>query len=536
MNKYLLVSTVLSLALLLSGCATPSSPTGGPRDEEGPTIVKTEPETGTTNFSERGIELHFSEFVERSSLVQSIIVEPDIGIEYELDWGRKSVAIEFKRDIPDSTTLIVTIGTELRDTNGNEMASPHKVAVSTGPEIDKGKLFGRIINAQTGEGNEEQRILLYQQPVDLSQKADYIATTDTSGSFQFEYLSAGRYKAFWVDDRNRNKIWDTQQERAQPFEREFVDLAKAGEDTLGAIFVTAVDTLKPVLQGIGLFSSRRLRMRFSENIELTDSTTIQVTDTLGNGVAGTNPLYIPPDEPFVLFAQSNEDLAEEQSYSLDISGVVDSYGNGLEPIAQTFTGSAQEDTTQQRIITRNNLSGYYPTDTVKVTYAKNIDEPAIRDSLKVVRGTELVEQWPNVGVENNILMIAPDSVWQASMEYELRIWDPIIEDYRKLQPTIWGASQLGKIRAVAEDSAAGEIHLRLRNEESEIRRNALFSGEVTIDDLPALQYTVTAFRDRNGNGQWDFGQVAPYVEPEPYFVQPEVPVEQGMTGDLTIVF
>src|SRR5690625_3069649 len=246
-------SAILGVALLMTSCATPSSPTGGPRDEEGPSVVRTEPETGTTNFSERSITFHFSEFVERSSLAQAIVVEPDIGIEYELDWGRKSLEIEFSQDLPDSTTLIVTLGTDVQDTNGNEMASPHKTAVSTGPEIDEGKLFGRVINATTGKGNENQYILLYREPVDLTQKANYITSTDTSGTFQFSYLSDGRYKAMWVDDRNRNKIWEPEQERAQPFDREFVELAKAGEDTLGTIYVSAVDTTKPVLQGVGLF-------------------------------------------------------------------------------------------------------------------------------------------------------------------------------------------------------------------------------------------------------------------------------------------
>lgn len=537
MNDHLLIlSAILGIALLMHGCATPSSPTGGPRDEEGPNIVETEPETGTTDFNDQSIVFHFSEFVERSSLAEAIIIEPDIGIEYELDWGRKSVEIEFTQDIPDSTTLIVTIETDLQDTNGNEMESSHKMAVSTGPEIDEGKLFGRVIDAETGEGNEDQRVLLYREPVDLTQTANYIASTDTSGAFQFAYLSEGNYKAFWVDDRNRNKIWEPEQERAQPFKQEFLELAKAGEDTLGSVFVTAVDTTKPVLQGVGLFSSQRLRMRFSENIQLTDSTTISVTDTIGNPMTEATPLYIPPDESFVLFAQSEEALSESESYSLDIRGLVDDFGNKVDENSQTFTGSAEEDTTQQRIITRNNLTGYYPTDTVEVTYAKHIEESAIADSLKIVEGSELIESWPRVDIQDNILKIAPDSVWQENREYELRIWDPIIEDYQKLEPTIWNKSQLGKINVVAEDTTTKDIYLEIRNEESGIRRDTVFTGEAEIGSLPALDYTVTAFQDRNGNGEWDFGRVSPFEEPEPYFIQPEVPVEEGMTGDLTISF
>ncbi|HET6527734.1 MAG TPA: Ig-like domain-containing protein [Balneolaceae bacterium] len=523
-------------ALILAGCATPSSPTGGPPDEEGPVIVATDPETGTVNFSGESIILHFNEWVNRGSLAQAIIVEPDIGIDYELDWGRRSVAIEFDQSIPDSTTLIVSVGTELTDTNGNQMVSPAKVAVSTGPEIDEGKVVGRVINAETGEGDEGQRILLYHAPVDLSEKADYTASTDTSGAFEFSYLREGKYKAFWVEDRNRNKIWEQESERAQPFSREFIELTESDADTLGTVYITPVDTTQPVLQGVGLFSSQRLRMRFSEDIQLTDSTEIAVTDTLGNFYSDVFPLYFPPDEPYILFAHSEKTLTQTSTYTLEMEGIVDEFGNPLKEVSQTFIGSAQEDTTQQRIIRRNNLSGYYPADPVVVTYAKPIDDPAIVDSLKVVKGNELIEDWPNVDVEQNVLRISPNPSWQEGLDYEIRVWDPIIDDYRKFSPDVWHTSQLGTLNIIVADSTLKNIHLRIENEESGIVRDTVFTEQVEIEKLPPLTYTVTAYRDQNENGEWDFGRVEPYVKPEPYFIQTGVQVQPSMTGDLTITF
>lgn len=530
-------STALVLAILfLTSCATPSSPTGGPPDRQGPEIIRTEPETGTVNFASRSITLHFSEFVQRGTLNQAIIVEPDIGITYSLDWGRKSVEIVFDEEIPELTTLIVTIDTELQDHNGNEMAEPYKVAVSTGPEIDEGKLFGRVINAETGERGDGHRILLYREPVDLTESANYIASTDTGGVFKFSYLREGNYKAFWVDDRNRNKIWDREQERAQPFNREFIELEKAADDTLGSVYVTTIDTTKPVLQGVGLFSSQRLRMRFSENIELTDSTEISVTDTLGNSFSDAYPLYIPPNDQFVLFSHSQKPLSETSSYSVDISGITDGVGNPLGEISQTFTGSAQEDTTEQRIIERNNLEGYYPTDPVEITYAKPIDEPEVRDSLTIVEGTDMVTDSMNVEIQRNILRVSPQDTWKDGLQYEFRIWDPIISDYRKFQPNIWHASKMGALNVIAQDSTLKDIRLRIENEESGIVRDTVFTGQIEISNLPPLSYRVTAFHDRNDNDRWDYGQVDPYIKPEAYFIQTQVPVKRDMTGDLTIVF
>ncbi|HLR32359.1 MAG TPA: hypothetical protein VK074_07715, partial [Fodinibius sp.] len=175
-------------------------------------------------------------------------------------------------------------------------------------------------------------------------------------------------------------------------------------------------------------------------------------------------------------------------------------------------------------------------DAVEVIYARPVEESTIRDSLKIVEGDQLVESWPRVSILENILRISPDTLWQANLQYELRIWDPIIGDYRKLQPTIWNESELGGLNVVTEDSTLKDIRLQISNEESEIMRDTVFTGEIVIGSLPLLNYTVTAFQDRNGNGEWDYGQVSPFVEPEPYFIQPDVPVKEGMTGDLTISF
>lgn len=535
-NSGWIIALLVLVGIVLASCATPTSPTGGPPDEKGPEIIRTEPETGTTNFRDQSITLHFSEFVERSSLNQAIVIEPDIGISYNIDWGRKSAEVEFDSQIPDSTTLILTIDTDLTDTNNNGMSSPKKIAVSTGSEIDKGEIVGNVIDAATGERSEGKRILLYREPYDLTKKADYIASTDTSGQFQFSYLPQGKFKLFWVDDRNRNKIWDRQQERAQPFKKEFITLEKGEKDTLGTLFSTSVDTTKPTIQGVGLFSSNRMRMRFSEDITLSDSANIVITDTLGNEYSQARPLYVQPNEPYILFAHSSDSLAPELSYSLTTTGIFDGSENSIADYTDSFTGSAQEDTTRQRIIKRNTVSGYYPGESFEVTYAKPIDESAITDSLKIVEGDSLIESWPNVDTEQNILRINPDDEWKDGVEYEVRVWDPGVEDYRKFDPEIWHSSQMGSLNIMMEDSTLKNVRLRIENEESGFERDTLFTDQIEIDNLPPLSYKITVYHDENTNGRWDYGQVDPYVKPEPYYIRKQVPVEKGLTGDLTIEF
>ncbi len=538
LSSYLLRNSLLAgLIAIAYSCATPTSPSGGPADQEGPRIVNTRPATGTTNFEGRSITLEFSEFVNRSSITGAIVIEPDIGISYSLDWGRKSVTIKFDESLPDLTTLIVTIGTNLRDMNGNKLASPQKIAVSTGPEIDEGKLRGRIIDAATGEGTEGQRVLLYRSPVDLTQKANYVAETDTGGTFQFSYLRQGEYKAFWVDDRNRNKIWDRERERAQPFGREFITLEKSGSDTLQTLFVARTDTSQPDLQGLGLFSSRRMRIRFSESIQLTDSTTLAVTDTLGNAYAEAYPLYVSPAEPFVLFAQSSQNLLPENSYLLQARNISDLSDNVRDSMRFQFSGSAQEDTTQQRIISLKNSSGIFPTEAVSALYAKPIAESSVTDSLKVVAGTELVEQWPQTRIVNNELQVHPREEWKRGLEYEVRFWNPRKSGYKNVSPLVWHPGNLGAVFVQYADTTDTRTHrLMLRHNKRGLVADTAFTGSIELTALPPLQYRLIMYHDANGNGRWDTGSVDPFEAPEPYYIRRSIPIREGFTSDLTVSY
>ncbi|HAW80858.1 MAG TPA: hypothetical protein DCX27_14775, partial [Balneola sp.] len=103
------INVLLVITLFIS-CATPVAPTGGPADKTGPKIENTTPETGAVNFEGRKFSFEFSEFVNRSSFQTELNIEPDLGIEYEVNWRRKTAAVEFKNELPDSTTIIITVG------------------------------------------------------------------------------------------------------------------------------------------------------------------------------------------------------------------------------------------------------------------------------------------------------------------------------------------------------------------------------------------------------------------------------------------
>lgn len=519
-------------------CATPTGPTGGTPDKTGPKIIETYPESGTTNFHDSHIDFYFSKFVQRSTLTQAFRVEPDIGLKYKMDWGRKRVSVKFKNSLPDSTTIIFTIGTDFTDYNGNKIDKPYTLALSTGPRINKGRLKGKVLDMLTGKGTSGDKVLLYRVPVNFKDPAQYIGETDTSGTVTFSYLKSGKYEAFYLDDRNRNNIWDQKQEHAQPFDKQFVTLETDSIQNLGTLYKVKVDTAQPSLLGIGVLSSNRLRLRFSKNMEMSDSVRIEVTDTLNHDYSSAVPLYIDPGSPYVMYAYSIKALNKNDYYKLDLKNIKDTNGNLLMKQDKTFQGSGQKDTTQVKIVGIENGSGIYPDQPVRVRYTTILEGQPVADSLKVIQDNQVIRNWKRVNIANNVLTVYPDSLWQEGANFEIRFYNPATQNYSKYDPKIWTTNTLGSLEVEMADSAdsTANYHFEAVNVQYNFRKDTTFTGNVVVNNLPPIDYTIRIYQDMNGNGKWDYGSVKPYRRPEPYFIQNKVPVKSKLTSELKVEF
>ncbi len=546
--RQLAIFIVTVMVAGLVSCATPVAPTGGPPDRTPPEIVETRPVNETVNFDGRVVEFTFSKFVSRSSLLEAIEVEPDLAIGYDVSWSRRTATIRFERDLPENTTVIITIGTELQDTRNNNLGAPYSLAISTGPEIDEGRVTARVRLADDGTAESGYRVFLYREPFDLAARANYIAQTDTAGQVEFSYLAEDRYKALWVDDTNRNRIWDRDREFAQPFYDSTFTLERGDEIDLGTIYIEKPDTTRPRLQGVGLLTERMMRLRFNEEVYWDESARIDLIDSLGNRYTGAWPLYLLPDDHRVLMAQTDDPLPEDDRFHLELTGITDRAGNRARFTADPFTGSAQADTIGLRIIGDNSEPGLFNDESFVVGYNKLIDDDDVVDSLRVVEGEIMIEEWPNVEIDRHRLIILPEENWQSGITWQFLIWNPHRQELRPYEPTIWQRNQLGAIEFLFEegeepdrsdelhDEENHHLHLRLFDEEEKVHIDTTFTGRILIEDLPPLTYTAVVFKDLDGSDSWDSGSVEPYRAPEPYFVRRDIPVRAGFTSELNIRF
>lgn len=518
-------------------CATPIAPTGGPPDTTPPEIIATSPDVGSTNFSGDEVRFEFSKFPDRGSVRQNITIEPNIGIQYEVNFSRRTAIVSFTNELPENTTVLVKLGSDVSDTRQNELGSSFDLAFSTGPVIDEGRITARLRDADQGSVEAGERVFLYREPVDFTEQANYVAQSDTSGEINFSYLSEGTYSAIWVDDANRDRRWNPDRELAQPFHSETVDVIQGEEKDLGTIYIQRTDTLSPQLEGVGLLSEVRLRMRLSEEVIWSDDAEFTIVDSLDNPYTTAYPLYKKTTDPTVLFAQAEEPLEDTQEYNVQQSGFSDDAGNSLRVVTDLFQGSSEPDTTQLRIISDNAEAGLFQDEPFEIIYSKFIDESAVTDSLIVFEGENRLSDYEHAEVDRNRLRILPDGEWQSGVNYQFGIWDPDYEERRTMDPDIWQRNQLGSIEFVPSDSdTTTRTRLLLSDENSKIEIDSTFTGSVEISNLPPVAYTAKLFRIGEDGERWDPGEIDPFRAPDPYFLRSEIPVREGFTSEVNVEF
>jgi hypothetical protein len=527
----------LSLMILFGSCATPVSPTGGEPDRTGPKIIETTPDNGTVNFSDDEIEIEFDKFINRSTLQRALSIEPDLNLQVDINHGRKKATIEFESGLPDNTTIIIRIGTELTDTRSNKLEKPFQLALSTGPVIDRGKVTARVRSASDGSAQSGLKVFLIRDPRDIYEPANYIAETDTAGLVEFSFLGEGTYRPLWVADRNNNRIWEPEREAAQPFYTEKFELKRGDEIDIGTMYLAELDTVPPVLEGVGLLTEDRLRLRFDEEVFWEDDSRIELFDSLMNPYTTAYPIFVPPEDPLVLMAQSERGLSPDQNFLVEMVNIRDEAGNEAFSEIEPFPGSAVEDTVSLKLLGSKSVDGVFPDEPVVITYNKFIDDPLVTDSLIVIEGDRPVRGWDSLNVDKHRLYIYPEDVWQAGISYEFRVWDPFDMRHQNIRPKVWQRNQLGEIAIAVEDAdTTGKYEVRIRDKDENVTVSRSFEREIEIDGLPALEYTVVVFRDLNENGMWDSGIPDPYRAPEPYFVQRKVPVREGFTSEINVEF
>lgn len=533
---------VLFLAALaaLAGCATPVAPTGGPADTTPPALVETVPADGATNVTDRTARLVFSERL-ATTAAGAVSVTPQGEVPPEVSVSGRELTVTFP-SLRDSTTYVITVGTDLADQRSVSLRAPVVVAFATGDTIDRGRIAGAVRQPETGEAAGGLGVWAYALadttalPDPRAVAPDYRTEAGEDGTFRLEYLRPGPYFVVAVNDRNRNRRLDAGEAFAAPptpvlrADTAATDSARAAAAS-GApvdLFVTALDTIPPTAQRVRPLSDRRLAVRFDEPVRLLDAAVLAERAVVADSASGAAvPVvwYQPAGSDFEVVAEAARALPPVPvtvTYApSDPPALADSAG--LVPVPFRLAGTPPEraDTLRARV------DAFLPAPTDSVFTLRRGERPGVRFTappgplLDGVRIEVEGEPQPIAFDVADGVSVRADTAATLPVRFSLVVETPD-STYRQRFAFPADRETGGVVGRVEADDP---VVIELRPESGPVVRVAADAeGRFVANGLLPGAYAVRVFVDRDGDGRWSGGALAPYRPPEPLVFLPDVTV------------
>ena len=487
-------------------CAKQSSPMGGPKDEEPPKLISSDPADQSTGIRPEKIVLTFDEYVGLDNPAKGIVITPKINKDLvEFTALKNTITVLLKQELEDSTTYVFDFQKSVVDISERNPAEKLKLVFSTGNQIDSLNLSGKLRFAFS-EGKEDYKnVLVGIYPLDDSTDVFttppyYLGQVDTLGQFNLSNLKAGAYRAYaWKDNNGNLKaefksedydfLPDTVYLNPEKIDSACFNLAKADLTPIKVLrtgnFGKNFDVIlnrnplgrKVEIKGLGediFYVQGDKRLRFYPKKPIQDSLqlTLSVQDSVGFSKDSLIWAKFPVSErkPEKLSLQVNsgksfyQNLKMELTFNKPITQIrLDSLGIKADslfiPIRQemlSFMDSSRRDVLQ--------IQAFLP------------------DSLD----TELVT------------LVASDSTFQdIEGEYNEK---KVEANYRKLLRKNLADGISGSI-----EGTSGPLVIQLINGKKEVAYEQILKegGKFSFSLLDPGTYSLRVIEDQNGNGIWD---------------------------------
>lgn len=505
--KYLVI-----IGVSLTSCAKIVAPDGGPKDVEPPIMVFSNPPIAKTNFKGKSIELDFNEYIKTQGLESQLIITPPLTEKPEIKVGSKSIKISWEEDLLDNRTYLFQFGDGIKDLNEGNILANFSFVFSTGPILDTLNLEGSVRNMLSGEQAEKVKLLLYADegysdslltdslPVYIAQTAD--------GNFNFNYLKEGKYRLIALEDLNSDFKYQPDKESVA-FLDTLISLPAAEPVQLNT-FKAKPSLRKPLLVQVNQQVSALV---YNQSIGL-DSFKLSIQDSSERPTRWSvkrDSLYIFGDfsvgDSLPMLAQVGERIdtlklkfRRMPAADLKVKTLDKPFFKTDKPINLQFN---------YPIIGLNPKKMRFEKDTLSL----NIDTVSVYDE----------------GLKAKLnLAFADEGLHKLSFFYQsIRVNDSTFADTIYLRYNLLPASSLGTFVLLASARSTeitGNDSLNYVYELLDKSKNVYASSTKpnwTIEQLPPGKYTLRKFHDRNGNGQWDTGDLFQKKQPEKMMYYPE---------------
>lgn len=520
--------TVL-VSVLIYGCATESTPLGGPEDTEPPKIKQISPPDKSTLFNERKIEIQFDEFLQAGGFAQTII-SPPVEPKPDIRSNGKTVTIKFKEDLKENTTYTINFGDDIKDLNQGNVLPNFTYVFATGDYIDSQQVSGVVTNAKTGEPAEGITVMLHSpdsiNPI-LQTKPIYFSKTNAGGMYSIKNIKAGKYQAYGLKDANFNYLYD-QPSEAIAFADTLLDLTDSVPQKLDLL---SFNELKRNLkfQNVKSLEPGKLILTYSGNVESLKLQGKPFKNGLQYWKYSTNDTviiwysdyYVKNSEIIITANDTLVDTMRLELKNIDKDSVEQLRKYSLSIVNQQNTSRIVTDSAKN-----NNTQALY--GLLKIELSRPITEINDFKRLQITADSStkdtIYPSWKLDTIKRQ--EISFDFLRKEKTGYTLTIPDSMLRDVFGL----WNKALTWKFTTSSKDSY-GNIKLKLNiadvskryvvrfmdSKDEEVAVYQMYGENVRIEKLsnvPATTYHVEVIEDTNGNGKWDTGDLLLRIQPE----------------------
>lgn len=206
------------LCFFLASCANIVPPKGGAKDTTPPKLIEAEStENFQTNFTKRGFQLTYDEWLRLKDQINQVVVSPPLQYRPDIELKKKTVLFEFdeREELREDATYVINFGEAITDyTEGND--AKMIFVFSTGDYIDSLEVQGSIVDAFSKEPVKDVLVMLYDNLADSvirTERPFYFAKTDEKGAFKIQNIKSDTFKVVALIDENLNYLYDNETEK-----------------------------------------------------------------------------------------------------------------------------------------------------------------------------------------------------------------------------------------------------------------------------------------------------------------------------------
>ncbi|RYZ98726.1 MAG: hypothetical protein EOP47_18615 [Sphingobacteriaceae bacterium] len=514
----LLVPTILAI-LMVSGCAVPQKPQGGPKDETPPKLLKATPANETRNFTAKKIVLQFDEYYRLVNQYQEITSSPVLE-KTEFKMKGKNLEIDIKDELLNETTYAINFGKAIADVNEGNPLKNFKYVFSTGSQIDSLKISGTVVNNLTLEKEKDVTVMLIPLKQDSiifgKKKPSIYATTDTSGTFSLTNLHEGDYKLYALKESAGNKIFDNDNELLG-FPGKTIHLTKDTTDIKLQLFKQIPQNFRVVDRRFEL--SGKIFISFNKSLA---NPTLKIIDPVGLDA-----------QKLVEFTKTR-DTAYLYLRSMDFDSLKVAVLDNNIALDTTKLQKDRKETFKAPLIitTSADVGNILKPGTDLQIYASSPISGRLPSLISLKENDAYINNYTIVEDPNDAKHLILRYRWRENVTYLLTFSEGALTGF-------FGEKNLNSPKRFKVDKPDNYSGMRLKvmlpdtgrayviellNEKADATlRSDIIKKNTTIEykNIPIGKYKVRVVYDTNRNGKWDTGSIKENRQPENIWVHPK---------------